>query len=132
MHPFKITEDLLSDLTALATAYLDPKGREIPNPKPLVLHTKLNRPLTLQEQIERVFKGRLSDQAQRQGYETLEESQDFDMDDDFDRFDESIYQVIDEEVPTPRGPAPGDTMETPNTLHVEPETEPQATPEKLA
>lgn len=124
-----ITPELAEDLTKLDTAYLNPDGSEVNNPKPIVLHTFLDRPLSLQEQIERVMAGNLSRQAMEQGFETLDESQDFDVDDEFNSGnDESMYQIVDEEVPLmqqepdgtadPSGPtfAPGEEQSPQNPV----------------
>lgn len=63
--------------------FLDEKGREIPNPNPLEIPAGFKRPDTLAEQVRRLVKSSLlAEQAQDQGFETFEESEDFEIDDD--------------------------------------------------
>lgn len=96
MEISKLTYDELSEL---GSAIIADNGKEINNPKPVVLHTGIKRPPTLQEQIHRVLRGRLSREAEQQGYETLEESQDFDVENE-DTEPDTIYQVLEDEIPT--------------------------------
>lgn len=104
-----IAKEQLEDLTQLMTSYLCPEtGAEYNNPKPLHMDSGLDRPPTLAEQIDRVMRRHISNKAMDQGFETLEESQDFSIDDAFENSEESIYQIVDEEIPvmdTDRPPA---------------------------
>lgn len=65
-------------------ALLDDDGREVPDPTPLSLPAGFKRPETLAEQVQRLVRGALSRQAAEQGFETWEESEDFDVGDDDD------------------------------------------------
>lgn len=56
-------------------------GREVLNPLPMTVDVT-PRPPTLQEQIQRLLRVELAAQAKSQGYETFEESVDFDIEDD--------------------------------------------------
>lgn len=61
---------------------LDKFGREVPDPKPVAIPAGFKRPETLQEQVARLVRTTLSRQAEAQGFESFEESQDFDIPDD--------------------------------------------------
>lgn len=64
---------------------LNSDGWEIPDPKPVEVPAGFKRPETLAEQVQRLVRTGLSQAAARQGAETFEEAEDFDVeDDDFD------------------------------------------------
>ena len=64
---------------------LDEFGHEIPDPRPLAIPTDLGRPETLAEQVQRLVRSASREIAsQTDDIETFEESEDFDVDDDFD------------------------------------------------
>lgn len=65
-------------------AKLDDSGREIPDGKSLRMPSGMERPETLAEQVRRLVRTEWSRQAAEQGFETFEESEDFDVDDDFE------------------------------------------------
>lgn len=92
----EITVDKLKELSNSLIGIED--GKEYPNPTKNVL-TGISRPPTLKEQIQRVLRNELSRQVQAQGYETFEESQDFDIEDDAEPL--SGYEISEmvEEVP---------------------------------
>lgn len=94
----KITKQLFDHLCTLESSELDERGRELPNPKPLVLDLS-GRPPTLKEQIKRVLREEISQQAMEQGFETWEESHDFDVEDEFDVEPSSAYEIMEDEVP---------------------------------
>lgn len=101
------------ELTDLTHAILTEDGKERNNPKPLVIHSDLTRPLSLQDQIKRLLKTELSMQAHELGMETLEEANDFDVEDDFDTEPPSDYeQMVDEEPYLPSQPAPDEAHQT--------------------
>lgn len=58
------------------------KGEEMPDPKPMEVPAGLKRPETMQERIRRLVKTELSQVAARQGMETLDEANDFEVEDD--------------------------------------------------
>lgn len=95
-----ITEETKNNLENLSRALLDPKdGKEWHNPAPKLLHTGVGRPLTLQEQIKRVFVS-VSRDAEMQGRETVEEANDFDVSDEFEtEMTDSRYTVMTDEKP---------------------------------
>lgn len=63
---------------------LDEFGHEVPDPTPLRIPSGFRRPETLQEQVARLVRGSISREAADAGFETFEESEDFDVDDEFD------------------------------------------------
>lgn len=98
-------------------------GKELNNPVPVVLATGLNRPLTLAQQIDRILHHRLSREASRQGFETLEESEDFDIDDDFNSdLPYTVHEMADEVLTEAknRPPAPPASSDQPNEASVQP------------
>ncbi len=98
MRPDKKTVEKLKHLKH---AMLDEKGRELLNPNPLYVEVGPRR-LTLQEQIRRVLHTEISRQAYDQGFESFEESEDFDIEDEFDLEPDSSYEeVIEEEFDLP-------------------------------
>lgn len=58
------------------------RGHELPDPTPVEVPIGFRRPLTLQEEIMRFVRREMSQIAEQQGFETFEESDDFDVDDD--------------------------------------------------
>lgn len=63
---------------------LDQFGREVGSDETLTLPTGFKRPETLAEQVQRLVRTSVSAYAEANGQETFEESEDFDVDDDFD------------------------------------------------
>lgn len=75
------------------------EGRELPDPTPMEIPAGFQRPLTLQEQIERCFRGLVSRNAEARGFESLEEATDFDVPDDQDPTDAPTrYTMMETEV----------------------------------
>lgn len=100
----KINKETFEKLKILGHALIDDKGREMLSNVPVVLDAGLKPPLTLQEQIRRILRQEVSRQADEQGMETFEESQDFDIDDGFDTPEvQSRYEVAVDEIPIERG-----------------------------
>lgn len=64
---------------------------EYPDPTPVEMPLGFKRPPTLQEEIQRIVRIQLSQQAQAEGFETFEEANDFEMDEDPDPL--SPYEV---------------------------------------
>lgn len=93
----EITKELYEVFDTLGHAVLDKWGAEINDPRPMFVpgHVK---PLTITEQIQRLMRVELSRQAQVQGLETFEESDDFE-DDDEDDAPPSVYQQMESEAP---------------------------------
>lgn len=63
---------------------LDKYGHEVPDPRPLSVPSGFRRPETLAEQVQRLVRTSISRQAEEQGLETFEDSEDFDIPDDPD------------------------------------------------
>lgn len=59
-------------------------GHEVLDPTPIAVPAGFKRPETLAEQVQRLVRTHISREAAESGYETFEESEDFDVDDDFD------------------------------------------------
>ena len=88
------------NLTKLKRSILSKNGGEYHNPQPKVHNTGLNRPPTLQQQIQRLLKNEMSLAAEKNDMETFDESNDFDITDEFDQSElESSYQLLQEEIP---------------------------------
>lgn len=65
-------------------AVLDKRGHELLDKKPVAMPVGFKRPETLAEQVQRLVRRQVSEYAAAQGRETFEESEDFDVDDEFD------------------------------------------------
>jgi len=63
-------------------AQYDYLGREKPDPRPVEVPIGRGRAESLADQIKRLVRENLSQVAAREGYETLEEADDFDIDDE--------------------------------------------------
>lgn len=63
---------------------LDENGHEVPDPRPVAIPAGFKRPETLAEQVRRLVRTSLSQQAHNEGMETFEEAEDFDVGDDID------------------------------------------------
>lgn len=57
---------------------------EDPDPTPVAVPLRYKRPPTLQEQIQRLIRSEAYSRRMDEGYESLEEADDFDVGDDFD------------------------------------------------
>lgn len=71
----------------------DEKGREIMDTTPVEVPLEFQRPLTMQEEIRRMVRQELSRAAEASGFETFEESDDFDVEDDDDLLFMSPYEI---------------------------------------
>lgn len=128
-------ESLHDYLCTIEDSHLDENGSEVPNPMPLVIPGfEDSRPLTLHEQIKRLFKTEMSHQAQVQGAESFEEANDFNIPEE-SLPDTTQYTVMEDENPfiqeptapptnaggtppsqeTPVPPAPEETPPDPQT-----------------
>lgn len=115
----EITVELLKELTSSLIGIED--GKEYPSPKRRVL-TGISRPATLKEQIQRVLRTELSRQVQNQGFETFDESQDFEIEEENEPL--SGYEVNDmvEEVPVEKTSEVSE--EVPEPVDVSPDENP--------
>lgn len=71
----------------------DEKGREVLDPTPIEVPLSFRRPLTMQEEIQRMVRQELSRAAESSGFESFEESDDFDVEDDDDLVFMSPYEI---------------------------------------
>lgn len=73
---------------------LDEQGREVPDPQPIAIPAGFREPETLEQRIRRLVRSeQFSASMDSQGFETFEESEDFEIDDDM--FDpESPYEEV--------------------------------------
>lgn len=109
----RVSQELYEKLKNLTEGELDEHGRELCNPIPVAVPAGLKRPLSLTEQIQRVLRRDLSYQAQKQGHETFEEADDFDVDDGFDGPPiNTRYEMLEEEYLNPVSPPPPNGGET--------------------
>lgn len=90
-----VTKQLFEQLSKLSESLLHSDGSELPNPVPISVPGRLERPLTLQEQIQRLMRIELSRQASVQGNETFDEANDLDPDED--ESDDTAYTVMEDE-----------------------------------
>lgn len=76
-------------------------GQECPDDTPVEVPLGMKRPPTLQEQIQMMVRTQLSRAAERNGHETFEESNDFDVDDDdfTDQMTEHEFRTMAVEIP---------------------------------
>lgn len=100
------------------------RGQFIPDPTPVEVPLKLRRPLSLQDEIKRFVRSELSQRAEDEGYESFEESDDFDIDDDEGEF-ASPYEF--QEMTPEAGDRDASNLRTP-----EPPAKPSEPPEKAA
>lgn len=81
-------------------AQYDEFGREIPDPRPVEVGIRMGRSESLTDQIKRLVREQLSQVAAREGLETLEEADDFDVEDEDGEF-LTAYEVV--ELPLVQG-----------------------------
>ncbi len=124
----KIDKKILDRLVNLQVSMIGEDGLEYPNPTAEVVTVGARR-FTLQEQIERVLRGHVSEQAQGQGFESFEEANDFDVEDEdplpISGFE---HEDMEEEIPPPVVSTPEPPVEEPAL--VEPIPEVPEVPEK--
>lgn len=82
--------------------------KEYPDPTPVEMPLGFKRPPTLQEEIQRIIRVQMSQQARAEGFETFEEADDFAVDEDPDPL--SAYEVMEMEA---EGPTKGETISGP-------------------
>lgn len=102
---FVLDDEIKESLKSL-TESIHLNGKELPNPIPYEVSPRLNRPLTLQEQIRRCLRVELSKKAQESEMETFDEANDFEVDETGDA-PLSGYEVMTNEYPVPT-PAAGE------------------------
>lgn len=119
----KITKELLE---SLVRAVHDADGHEYNNPTPIEVTAIPNAAANMRMRIQRIVRHELSRQAESQGFETEEESNDFEVGDSFDsEAYSSKYEIMDEERPVAEaGPENGEAAGPAAS-----ETQPEAKPE---
>lgn len=75
---------------------------EFPDDTPVEVPLNFRRPLTLQEEIQRLIRNQMSQNAAAQGFESFEEANDFDVDDDADPFTQYEVAEMQEEPNLPK------------------------------
>lgn len=70
------------EVTEKSRLYGPRPGSERLDPKPVAIPAGFKRPETLAEQVQRLVRTQISREAREAGFETFEESEDFDVDDD--------------------------------------------------
>lgn len=65
-------------------AEIKPGHREIPDPTPMEIPAGFKHPESLAEMVQRLVRRQVSDAAEANGFESFEESEDFEIDDMFD------------------------------------------------
>jgi hypothetical protein len=80
-------------------ARYDERGREIPDSRPVEVPL-MRRPLSLQDEIRRFVRQELSARAQDQGFESFEESDDFEVGDDSSE-PSTVYEMDEEQELSP-------------------------------
>jgi len=95
----KVTEKLAKELEKLTGALLTDDGQEMFNPIPNKMPGE-NKDINLISMKRKLLGKELSHQAAMQGYETIEEANDFDIDDDIDKIvHNSRHEVMEEDIP---------------------------------
>lgn len=74
----------METITLETIVKLDEKGHEIPDPNPVAMPAGFKHPESLQNQIQRLVRGQISEAADAAGFETFEDAEDFDVDDEID------------------------------------------------
>lgn len=95
--------------------------KEYPDPTPVEVPLGFRRPPTLQEEISRIIRQQMSQQASQAGFETFEEADDFVVDDDPDPL--SPYEVLEM---APEGPTAGEKLGDDPAPAPAPESPPKA------
>lgn len=107
-------------------------GKEYPDPTPLELPIDSTRPLSLREEMRRFIREEFSRHATDDGYESFEESNDFDLDDESDlmfsqyELAEMQPEYVNEDDQEQKGtsdeppPAEGEAKPSPNLDDTEP------------
>lgn len=77
----RISEETLKKLIGLTESMIGEDGLEYPNPNPLVVDVGPKR-LSLRDQVKRILREEVSKEAYKQGFETFDEANDFDVEDE--------------------------------------------------
>lgn len=77
----------------------DSQGRELPDPTPVAMPLDCKRPESLTEQIRRMIRGEMSNQAAAEGKETFEEANDFEVPEEDAELTGTQYELMADELP---------------------------------
>lgn len=80
----------------------DEFGRELPDPTPVEMPLNFKRPVPMAELIRRTIRTELSRRAEQAGFESFDESDDFDVDDDVEPVSPYEMTVMQEEGRMPK------------------------------
>lgn len=78
----ELEKGLIDQYGVPVRAELDKDGNEVGDPTPMAPPAHLRRSLTMAEQIQQMIRREVSLRSQEDGFETFEESDDFEIDDD--------------------------------------------------
>lgn len=96
-NSLKVTPELFEQLKDLMTSKIDENHHEVPCPQPEELVVS-KRPPSLKEQIQRLIRQEVSEQANDQEMETWDEANDFEVDEDHDPLSGfEIHDMLEEE-----------------------------------
>lgn len=119
--------DPTQDDTALKMSF-HKDGKEYPNPKPMVMKVGFRKPETLAEEVARIMKSsRMMQKIYEEGYETIDDASDFEMDDDLppltpyevQSMQPEYYEGVESETPVKGNEAPAGSPENPGAPVVE-------------
>jgi len=96
--PIKVTKELVDTLAGIKSGepypYLNEKGQEVNDPKPLFIQAD-SKQLTMEQRIQRLLRSELSKQAMEQEAESFDEADDLEDDEDDDP--KTKYELLDDE-----------------------------------
>lgn len=96
LDEYGVTIDELIQSWDNGHSWLTPDGKEIPDPKPLVLHGEGPKKLTIEERVSRMVTQHLSELADQENYDTYEEFLDMEIPEE-DAAPMSTYQQMEED-----------------------------------
>jgi hypothetical protein len=130
MMKMKITKELYEQFDKTGKAIIAEDGGEILDDRKIDLPVGVQRPPSLVEQIKRLMRGPLAQQAREQEMESFEESDDFEWDDPEETEMDTPYAVNAEDLPVtmemeeppadyPAEEAPGESAAEPEPVTAE-------------
>lgn len=122
MNKLKVQPELFQEFAKLRRSYIDENGLEVPNPRPNEVSVGL-RPPSLMEQIQRLVRINLSQEMQKQGAETFDEADDFDIPEDEDPISPYVVKDMEEDAP-PNTFSSDHSQEAGGSSHAGPASEP--------
>lgn len=107
---------------------LNDKGREVPDNRPVAVPLGMKRPPTLDERIRNIVRGSMSLLAGAEGKETFEESDDFNVGDDYDPRSPWELAADQEDAALPVAPVVAKVVAEPAVARVAPAEAPPVVP----